>query len=339
MDEPTTDGGTPRSLWRALAGKAARGAMRTSLLVTPRPMALLLRREFAKDAARYGAALLERAPKDVVVSRDERYGTGADERYDLYRPPSFADGAALPTVVWVHGGAFIGGAKEDVAGYVRMLAGAGFAAVAPRYSLAPGATYPTPVRQVTAALGALQRDAARLHLDPHRIVLAGDSAGAQISAQVAAVVTNPAYADLMGIRPTIPPEALRGVVLCCGVFDPAGLGRHPDFREFMQAVGWSYSGTRHFRTDERFTSTITVGDHLTSSFPPAFLTVGNADPLDAQSRALAATLADAGVEVDTLFYPPDHEPPLAHEYQWELHLDDARVAFDRIVDFLRRHTA
>jgi acetyl esterase/lipase len=325
--------------WRRLAAKAARAAMRTSLLVTPRPMVVVLRRQFAKDAARYGSALLARSPSGVEVAVDERYGPGVDERFDVYWPATAAHDEQLPTIVWTHGGAFIGGSKEEIAGYLRMLAGAGFTVVGPRYSLAPGATYPTPVRQVLTVLSALQRDAARLHVDPQRIVLAGDSAGAQISAQVAAIVTNPQYARQMQIEPTIDAAHLRGVVLCCGVFDPAALGRHPDFREFMTAVGWAYSGTRAFRTDEQFASTVTVGAHVTGSFPPAFLTVGNADPLDGQSRALARTLTDLGVAVDTLFYPPDHEPPLGHEYQWELDLDDARDAFDRIVGFVRRCTA
>ncbi|HEY5151382.1 MAG TPA: alpha/beta hydrolase fold domain-containing protein, partial [Mycobacterium sp.] len=44
--------------------------------------------------------------------------------------------------------------------------------------------YPTPIRQLMAAFGHLRGHAARLHLDPSRIVLVGDSAGAQISAQV-----------------------------------------------------------------------------------------------------------------------------------------------------------
>jgi acetyl esterase/lipase len=312
--------------------------MRTSLLVTPRPMVVLLRHQFAKDAARYGGALLARAPTDIETSVDERYGSRVDERYDVYWPRRAAHDEQLPTIVWTHGGAFIGGAKEDVAGYLRMLAGEGFTAIAPRYSLAPGSTYPTPVRQVMAMLAAVQRDAARLHVDPQRIVLAGDSAGAQISAQIAAIVTNSQYAAQMQIQPTVHRSQLRGVVLCCGVFDPVLLGRHEDFREFMTSIGWAYSGTRNFRTDDRFTSTVTVGAHVTESFPPTFLTVGNADPLDVQSRSLAQTLGNLGVEVDSLFFPADHEPPLGHEYQWELDLADAREAFDRIVAFVRRRT-
>lgn len=79
-----------------------------------------------------------------------------------------------------------------------MIADHGFADVGVRYPLAPERRYPTSIRQVMAALGHLQGHAARLHIDPSRIVLVGDSAGAQISAQVAALTTNPDFAVELG---------------------------------------------------------------------------------------------------------------------------------------------
>ena len=95
--------------------------------------------------------------------------------------------AALPVVVWTHGGAFVGGSKEEIGGYVQMIADRAFAVIGIRYTLAPEGRYPTPIRQLLAALAHLQGHAARLHLDPTRILLVGDSAGAQVTA----LVTNP----------------------------------------------------------------------------------------------------------------------------------------------------
>jgi acetyl esterase len=43
----------------------------------------------------------------------------------------------LPLVVWVHGGGFVGGTKDELAGYFKLLAGDGLALAAPRYSLTP----------------------------------------------------------------------------------------------------------------------------------------------------------------------------------------------------------
>ncbi|MBW4095565.1 MAG: alpha/beta hydrolase fold domain-containing protein [Acidobacteria bacterium] len=44
---------------------------------------------------------------------------------------------ALPTIVWIHGGAWISGYKEDADPYARMLAGRGFTAVSFVYTLPP----------------------------------------------------------------------------------------------------------------------------------------------------------------------------------------------------------
>ena len=331
---------TPRRAgWRVPLARAGVAVLRFTLRFSPRPMALVIRRQFAAGVAARTAALDAQAPTDVVAVRDERYGAGRDEVLDVYVPaPAAAAGARLPTVVWTHGGAFVGGSKDELAGWFRTLAHAGVTVVAPRYSLAPEARYPTPVRQLMAALRHLQANADRLHVDPARLVLAGDSAGAQISAQVAALVTNPSYAELVGVAPAIAPEQLRGAALCCGIYDLSGLSEAPELQSFLTTCGWSYSGTRDFRHDERFITAVSVARHLTAAFPPTFLTAGNADPLLPQSRALATTLQARGVAVETLFYPDDHQPPLPHEYQFDLDLADGRAALRRLNRFFRRCT-
>ncbi len=81
----------------------------------------------------------------------------------------------LPLVVWVHGGAYVAGDKADLASYLKILAGRGFVVVGLNHALAPGAQYPQPVEQVNRALAFLASKAGDHHLDPSRIVLAGDS--------------------------------------------------------------------------------------------------------------------------------------------------------------------
>jgi acetyl esterase/lipase len=258
----------------------------------------------------------------------------------VYLPGSAtASDASLPVVVWVHGGAFVGGTKDEIGGYLRMLAAQGFVVVAPRYSLAPESSYPVPTRQLMAALRWIGANADRFHMDATRIVLAGDSAGAQLSAQLAALITNPEYADALGIPPTIPRQRLRGVALCCGIYDLSRISDDSPFRSLFQAVGWAYSGTRDYRKNSGFLDTVSVLEHLTPDFPPTFITAGNADPLVRQSQLFTVALIEAGVEVETLFYPENHEPALPHEYQFELNLEDARVAFTRLVAFFERASA
>jgi len=56
-----------------------------------------------------------------------------------------------------------------------------------------------------------------------------------------------------------------------------------------------------------------------------------------QSVVLAEALRSKSVEVDTLFFPKDHEPLLNHEYQLLLAIDAGLLAFDRSLAFLDAH--
>jgi acetyl esterase/lipase len=309
-------------------------ALRISLLFSQRPAALLVRRVFAAGGARTAQSLARHAPAGVSAVVDERYGDEPDMLLDVYRPA--AASGPLPLVLWVHGGGFVGGAKEELAGYFRLVASGGFVVAVPRYSLAPEHRYPTPLRQLMQALAHLQGAADRLLVDPDRIALAGDSAGAQIAAQVAALVTTPGYAAAVGVEPTIDPAQLRGVVLACGPYD-IGLARESS-SAFVRVVFWAYSGERHYRPGSAFASW-SVTDHLSAAFPPALVTVGNADPLRPHSELLAEKLRVLGVETETVFFAEGHSPPLGHEYQFDLDGVAAQQFLERMLEFLRRRLA
>jgi acetyl esterase/lipase len=327
----------PITGWRKVALPAFVAGVRATLRVSPRPMAYLIRKQFARSRALTKAELDRHAPSGITTFANERYDHGHAARLDVYVPEAAqASGARLPVVVWIHGGGWVGGDKDDVAGYMKLLAARGFVAVAINYSLAPAARYPTPVRQTMAALRFVADNATRFSIDPNRVFLAGDSAGAQIAAQVAGLVTNPAYVRAVGVAPTIEPARLRGVALCCGPFDPALADDSAPFHGFLTTILWSYSGTRDWRDNGTF-SNVAIGGHVTADFPPAFITVGNADPLAEHSKQLAAALTAQGVEVDTLFFPDGYQPPLAHEYQFRLDGPDAQQAFARLIAFLDGH--
>jgi acetyl esterase/lipase len=292
---------------------------------------ILIRRVFAAGGAATARALEPHTPSGIDVLADERYGDGPDELLDVLRPAG-VDGP-LPVVLWVHGGGWVGGSKEELRGWLALIASHGYAVAAPRYSLAPEQRYPTPARQIMRALRHLQDGAGRLGLDPGRLVLAGDSAGAQLAAQAAALVTTPGYADAVGVEPTVDAGQLRGVVLACGPYDLDLLGAGGS--RLVDAVGWAYSGRRRYRDDPLF-ATLSVARHVGAAFPPALITVGDADPLRPHSELLAERLRAAGVETETVFFPAGHDPPLGHEYQFDLDTDAGRLFLDRMLAFLAR---
>lgn len=333
------DSANQRPLQRIAFG-AARLVLRACTLVSPRPATGLVRRVFSAGGAKQAQRLALHVPDgvDCVVS-DEPYGEHPDERLDVYAPSGAVhSGLRLPVVLWVHGGGWVGGSKQELEGWFRIVAAHGFTVVAPCYSLAPDARFPVPLRQLLLAWRHVSEHAERLGADPDRVVFAGDSAGAQLAAQLAAAMTNPAYAELAAVDVSQAPAPLRGVVLCCGPHDLRAFPSDGPLSDVERAVFWAYSGRRHYRDDSRFVSAMSVVEHIAPGYPPAFVTAGNADPLEPQSRSLVAALRASGVEVDALLWAADHAPGLGHEYQFDLELDEGRVALERIVAFVRTHT-
>lgn len=305
--------------------------------ISPWPGVLLIQYAFSQGDTQSEAHLEKHVPPGVISRANISYGPGPDDRFDINLPPG-EHTAPVPAIVWVHGGAWIAGTKEGVANYLKALAGSGFATIALEYSTGFGTTYPTPVRQVNDALGYLSRHSGELGIDSNRIILAGDSAGAQLAAQVALIVSDPVYASAIDIVPRIAPNQLNAVILASGAFDLRSVDFDGDWGWFLNTVFWAYTGTKDFLDNTDF-ELASVQQFVGSAFPPAYITSGNGDPLEPQARRLAQTLAGFGVPVETLFFPEEHTPPLPHEYQFNLDTPEGRVSFDEIADFARARFA
>jgi acetyl esterase/lipase len=101
---------------------------------------------------------------------------GHDILADIYRPKN---DQVVPVIAWFHGGALINGNRERVNQVVLKLAEEqGFALVSFDYRLAPETKLPALISDIEAAFQWLAKDGAKeFHLDPKRIVAAGESAG------------------------------------------------------------------------------------------------------------------------------------------------------------------
>jgi acetyl esterase len=304
--------------------------------LSPWPSVALIAYAFSDGDRASEAALAKHVPAGILARTDLRYGPGSDEIFDVYRRKDARTGQAA--IVWVHGGAWIAGSKGGVANYLKVLAGSGFTTIGVEYSTGYGSRYPRPVEQVNAALDYIVRHAAELGLDPDRIVLAGDSAGAQIAAQVALLTTNPSYARSLGIAPRLEPARIRALLLLSGAYDIGSVDLSGNYGWFVRTVLWAYSGSHDFMNDERF-RLASITDHVNADFPASFISSGNGDPLEPQAVRLADSLRALRVPVDTLFFPDNHEPALPHEYQFNLQDPAGREALRQIVSFAEQWSA
>jgi len=308
---------------------------------TPWPSALVIRAVFEKGGAETAAEMDKHVPSNRLTEHlDVQYGDGSaggNTTLDAFSPAGGTD--ALPAIVWVHGGAWISGQKTDVDPYLRILASHGYATVSLNYTIAPEAVYPTAVRQLNDALAYVEEHAAEFRIDPDRIVLAGDSAGAQLASELATLVTNPDYSHLLGIRPVITKHQLVGTILNCGVYDLSSMADLTGIGAWGFKIAlWGYTGTQNWSASYQG-STMSTVNFVTKDFPPTYISGGNADPLTwIQSVPMYNRLSDLGVDVTPVFYSVGHEPQLPHEYQFHLDGTDAQDALQKTLDFLDRVT-
>lgn len=303
-----------------------------ALMLSPWPSVYVIRAIFDRGATEASDKLAKHVPAGVRTNTVSYDPSDKDAVLDIHQPKQVSPGS--PLIVWIHGGGFVSGRRSDITNYAKVLAGQGFNVVNVDYTIAPEAAYPTPIRQVSKALAYLSAEGGKLGIDTSRIVLAGDSAGAQIAAQTAAVTVDPEYARRVGVTPGVQASQIVGALLHCGVYDVTRMGSGGGLLGwFVQSTTWAYSGKRDWRDAKGF-ETMSVAPNVTSAFPPAFVSAGNADPLGPQSVAMADALAAQGVKVERLFFPKNHRPPLGHEYQFNLDTAAGKLALTQSTAWL-----
>src|SRR5262249_39045436 len=135
-----------------------------------------------------------RLPNGTKVHKDLEYVQGGHERQrlDLYVPER-AD-TPLPVIVWIHGGAWMGGSKDGGVPALPFL-GKGYAVASVNYRLSQHAVFPAQIQDCKAAIRWLRANAKTYNLDPERIGVWGASAGGHL---VALLGTSGGVEDLEG---------------------------------------------------------------------------------------------------------------------------------------------
>ncbi len=202
-----------------------------------------------------------------------------NQKLDIYLPAE-GDGP-FPTVIFVHGGAFILGDKRDnqllqaIDGVKR-----GYAVVSVEYRLAFEAKYPAAVFDVKAAIRFLRANAPKYKLDGGRFASCGDSAGAHYVVMAAATQNNPAFEDFSQGNASYS-SAVQAVASRFGPFDFAlesRMGREtpPKADPFFPDIETHLLGAH----SEDISSLVWFTNPLNficSDFPPVFIEHGTED--------------------------------------------------------------
>ena len=214
---------------------------------------------------------------------------------DLYLPEK-APASPLPVVVWVHGGGWSKGSKENPP--LSWLAAEGYAVVSINYRLSWLARWPAQNEDVRAAVRWLRTHAARHGLDPARIAIAGGSAGGHLAAL--AGTQAPPAGETVSSR-------VRAVIDLYGPSDlpsmPANRPDHPD-EDIARTNGARLLGGP-VRDRLELAREASPLHHVSAGDPPFLILHGDRDPLVPleQSRRLHEALRAAGVASELVVLP------------------------------------
>lgn len=218
-------------------------------------------------------------------------------RVRLLVPESAAAGLR-PALIYLHGGGFVLFSLDTHDRLMREYAAQGdVVVIGVDYSLSPEARFPTALHEIVAVIDWLKGAASGLGVDPARMAIGGDSAGANL-----------ALAACLALRDRGAGQPIAGMLLNYGFFDanfetpsqkrdggPGGMLTVDELAGFL---------------DEYFEPGAQRDDPLAlpalarlHDLPPSFHVIAGRDPLADGDRDIAERMAAEGNSVDIKIYP------------------------------------
>jgi acetyl esterase len=247
-------------------------------------------------------------------------------RVRLYDPGT---SAPAPTVILIHGGGWVFGDLDVYDGFARQIATrSGLRCLSTEYALAPEHPFPAPLDDCIAAVRWAATEGASLGIDPRRITLIGDSAGANLALGTCLALRNAGE------------SLVRGAALAYGAYSldldtPSvrdyGGGDYFLGKAEMARYWHDYLPTE---ADRRNPLAVPLLADL-KNLPPLYIGACEFDPLRDDSERLAERAKAAGLEVEFRLWTGMIHAAISL-MGW---VDYMAPEADRIGAFLRRVTA
>lgn len=276
----------------------------------------------------------------VVVERDVPYSAGGTDEHmlDVYRP---ADAQDAPVVLYVHGGGFRILSKDTHWAMALSFAARGYTTFSINYRLAPRNPYPAAIQDTCAAYRWVVENAHRYGGDAARLVVAGESAGANLAcgATIAATYERPepwarAVFELEHVPVAILPAA--------GMLEVSNTERFSKRRplpQFIQdrigEVATGYLKHADPSVCRQLADPLAIFESERKPdrpLPPAFATVGTKDPILDDTRRFAAAYRRHADVCEVKYYPG--EVHAFHAFLWR---DAAQECWRDQIEFLSAH--
>ncbi|MGL5876011.1 MAG: alpha/beta hydrolase fold domain-containing protein [Xenococcaceae cyanobacterium] len=182
-----------------------------------------------------------------------------------------------PTVLFIHGGGWSDGSKEEVRQDLLPYLQIGFSAVNIEYRLAQIAKAPAALEDCLCALSWIAKNGDRYNLDPQKIVAIGQSAGGHLALLASTIspevkLTPPCQQDSQ--------FNVAAIVNWFGISDLKSLIEESNSRDI--ALFWLGKG----RERDLLASQLSPIDHIRQDTPPILSIHGDADPIVPYSQSL-----------------------------------------------------
>jgi acetyl esterase len=244
-----------------------------------------------------------------------------DHRLDIYRPlpekgakaerDHRAYGPPYPVVLYIHGGGFRILSKDTHWVMALAMARRGMLVFNINYRLSPQHPFPAALIDCCAALAYVARQAAALGGDPRRLVLAGESAGANLVTALTlltCVQRQEPWAQRVFELGLVPAAALP----MCGMLQVSDSERFARRKQLPQWVSDRLTEVTHAYLRQSPAEQLDLADPLcllergpalARPLPPFFAGVGTRDPLLDDTRRLGQALTRLQVPHELRYYP------------------------------------
>lgn len=227
--------------------------------------------------------------------------TGYESKLDVYRRRDAT--AAQPTLIFYHGGGWIGGTKEasfmSIMPWIEM----GWNVVNVEYRMVRVAPAPAAVEDALCALRFVVAQAQTYGIDTNRIVVAGESSGGHLALAAGMIPASAGFTNICaaggfaGSENAIPKVA--AIINWYGITDVNDMLAGPNARSY--AVQW-LGGSANRDAVAKSVSPLT---YVRAGLPPILSIQGDADPIVpySQNVRLGDALTKAGVSNELFTVP------------------------------------
>lgn len=239
-----------------------------------------------------------------TVYKDVQYGPGNEEVLDMY----LLNKGVRPAIIFIHGGGWMGGDKAAYEGRARKYALAGFHVFAINYRLAKQGVHSSQwnaqLQDVQLAVRWLRANAAQYRVDPNKIAVGGDSAGAHLSLFLGALDRIVPAVD--GDRHTMYTDQSPKACAVLDMFGPTDLTT-PKMQETVMTTPL-FDGKTYAEAPSLYAAASPIF-YINNTMSPTFIVHGTSDIVVpySQSTALAQKLTSLGVYHKFLTFNGGHE--------------------------------